>query len=572
MLRGEQHRRLSWLTFLLRADSSPGLIALALCLSLVLSLSQAQPLPSSEVAALQVRQSANFLILVLVLSLLLIPPIFCSNLRLQFFFRPSPSNETSNLSQSLCLSFNFKPSGWDCANATSTSICGVWAGLVCANGTVTAFSTGTFISSAGIPAEIAGLSNLTRLELSAPALPAAAPLPTAFIQLTQLRVLRVDSPGVLGAIPAFLTALVNLNTLSLEGDKLTGSTSPLTALANLTYLSLSAQKDLDQDLLVLLLPNLVEFRCFGCTFTGQPLPSFGPSLEVADLSYCRFPSTTTIPADYFSSRPVPFRSLNLAWDSLRGGLPQDTTKWPIRLDVSGNRYFNATVPRNLLDPVLGVVAFSNIATDVATPSPWPDLSIPSGSPLVDLSLFSSGTIPVDISRLDRLTQLRVDGGSGPLPLGLISLTALKNLIITNGQNNGTLSGLLGNLASLEILDLHNNGFDGILPLGLSRLANLTRLDFSGNNFGPSCWFYPEPASPPRLFTCSVGSTPLCCDSPIAFPFFDAKNCTECAVACTGSCNGGQPGPGFTCVDKRWTSATGVVVSSNTSSHPSSSIS
>ncbi|CAM6039223.1 unnamed protein product [Sphagnum compactum] len=71
---------------------------------------------------------------------------------------------------------------------------------------------------------------------------------------------------------------------------------------------------------------------------------------------------------------------------------------------------------------------------------------------------------------------------GMLPSGIGNLTFLVTLSLTGNPN---LTGPLPNeLASLplNILDLHNNGFNGSIPTNLAQASNLLQLDLSGNQF------------------------------------------------------------------------------------------
>ncbi|KAH8944607.1 hypothetical protein BDL97_13G121100 [Sphagnum fallax] len=71
--------------------------------------------------------------------------------------------------------------------------------------------------------------------------------------------------------------------------------------------------------------------------------------------------------------------------------------------------------------------------------------------------------------------------AGTLPSGISNLTFLSTLTLTGNPNlMGPLPVELGSLP-LNILDLHNNGFNGSIPTELE-LSNLIQLDLSGNQF------------------------------------------------------------------------------------------
>ncbi|CAK9202714.1 unnamed protein product [Sphagnum troendelagicum] len=72
--------------------------------------------------------------------------------------------------------------------------------------------------------------------------------------------------------------------------------------------------------------------------------------------------------------------------------------------------------------------------------------------------------------------------AGTLPSGISNLTFLTALTLTGNPNlMGPLPMELGSLP-LNILDLHNNGFNGSIPTELEQASNLVKLDLSGNQF------------------------------------------------------------------------------------------
>ncbi|CAK9251061.1 unnamed protein product [Sphagnum jensenii] len=72
--------------------------------------------------------------------------------------------------------------------------------------------------------------------------------------------------------------------------------------------------------------------------------------------------------------------------------------------------------------------------------------------------------------------------AGTLPSGISNLTFLSTLTLTGNPNLvGSLPVELGSLP-LDVLDLHNNGFNGSIPTELAQASNLIQLDLSGNQF------------------------------------------------------------------------------------------
>lgn len=79
---------------------------------------------------------------------------------------------------------------------------------------------------------------------------------------------------------------------------------------------------------------------------------------------------------------------------------------------------------------------------------------------------------------------------GILPLEIQKLSNLVTLTLTGNANlTGPLPPEIGSIP-LNVLDLHDNGFNGTLPKEISRLSNLLIIDLSGNRFeGPFPTFF-----------------------------------------------------------------------------------
>jgi len=91
-------------------------------------------------------------------------------------------------------------------------------------------------------------------------------------------------------------------------------------------------------------------------------------------------------------------------------------------------------------------------------------------------------IPTAIGMLSKLQKLTINGDNlaGTLPRELLNLHELTQMTIRSSLE-GALPSEIGNLRSLQILDLHGNNFDGKLPSELGLLEKLRYLDISGND-------------------------------------------------------------------------------------------
>ena len=99
----------------------------------------------------------------------------------------------------------------------------------------------------------------------------------------------------------------------------------------------------------------------------------------------------------------------------------------------------------------------------------------------------SGHIPPELGRLTRLQKLFLDGNrlSGPIPPELGSLKELDLLWLSSNRLTGPIPSELGQLESIGNLVLQNNRLTGPIPPELGRLGNLERLHLSNNRLsGP----------------------------------------------------------------------------------------
>ncbi len=93
----------------------------------------------------------------------------------------------------------------------------------------------------------------------------------------------------------------------------------------------------------------------------------------------------------------------------------------------------------------------------------------------------SGTLPTSLGDLKSLEWLNLGNNelSGTLPASLGSLTRLQLLALQSNQFSGELPPSLGNLTELRLMQLSNNALSGILPESLVRLTSLAGLWLEG---------------------------------------------------------------------------------------------
>lgn len=99
----------------------------------------------------------------------------------------------------------------------------------------------------------------------------------------------------------------------------------------------------------------------------------------------------------------------------------------------------------------------------------------------------AGPIPAALGNLTSLEYLNLLGNelTGPIPPELGSLPVLEDLLLGFNELSGTLPPELGNLTALRRLDLNANNFTGSIPAAFGNLANLVRLGLEYNELtGP----------------------------------------------------------------------------------------
>jgi hypothetical protein len=94
----------------------------------------------------------------------------------------------------------------------------------------------------------------------------------------------------------------------------------------------------------------------------------------------------------------------------------------------------------------------------------------------------SGSVPVDIGRLNALINLTLDNNqlSGPLP-NFSSLTMLERLHVQNNSLRGSVPDWLSELKNLKELFIENNNFSGVIPTQLLNNPSL-KINYSGNRY------------------------------------------------------------------------------------------
>ncbi len=278
----------------------------------------------------------------------------------------------------------------------------------------------------------------------------------------------------------FLESLVNLESLDLQRNHLTGPVPPeLGNMTSLEWIYLN-RNDFTGEIPPELanLPNLLCLNLSDNNLSGSIPPELGsmPSLYYLDLYDNNL--TGSVPPELGS---LPYlKWLFLHKNELSGSIPPQLANLPnLEMLTLDQNSLSGSIP-----PELGTMA--NLKS----------------LRLGDNNL--SGEIPAGFNRLTSLEELSLYSNnlSGEIPAGLGSLTELIYLTLDRNNLSGTIPPGLGSLTKLEFLTISYNGLTGSIPPELGNLASLKSLSFDSNNLTGS--IPPELGNLPSLSILGLG--------------------------------------------------------------------
>ncbi|XP_028958892.1 receptor-like protein EIX1 isoform X2 [Malus domestica] len=289
---------------------------------------------------------------------------------------------------------------------------------------------------------------------------------------------------------------------------------PTTNFTSLVVLDLSGNRfNSLMPMWVFSIKNLVSLRLIYCWFQG-PIPSISQnitSLREIDLSLNSI-SLDPIPKWLFNQKDL---ALSLESNQLTGQLPSSIQNMTgLKVLNLGSNDFNSTIPEWLysLNNLESLLLSSNaLRGEISS-------SIGNMTSLVNLHLDNNlleGKIPNSLGHLCKLKDLdlsknhftvqrpsvifeslsrcgpngikslslRYTNISGPIPMSLGNLSSLEKLDISGNQFNGTFTEVIGQLKMLTDLDISNNSLeDAVSEVSFSNLTKLKHFIANGNSF------------------------------------------------------------------------------------------
>ncbi|KAF5739018.1 putative leucine-rich repeat receptor-like serine/threonine-protein kinase [Tripterygium wilfordii] len=340
-----------------------------------------------------------------------------------------------------------------------------------------------------LPSFISNLTGLRALELANNHF--SGNIPSEFSSLQRLLVLRLEMNNLNGPIPESFAFLSNLTLVTLMDNNLNGSLSP-SFFSNCTLLRII---DLSDNFFTGTIPKeigncagLWTLNLYNNQFTGElPLALINTSLSSIDVEYNHL--SGQLPSSLVEKLPKLYY-LHLSYNNMVSH-DNNTNLHPF-FTALGN--FSSVEELELAGMGLGGKLTQSIGKLVnlktlllqenkifgSIPAYIANLS--SLNVLNLTSNFLNGTISSEISRLPNLQQLFLSHNffNAEIQAALGHVPRLGLLDLSNNKFYGTIPETIGNLLQAKYIFLNNNLLSGKIPPMFGQCRNLDKLDLSYN--------------------------------------------------------------------------------------------
>lgn len=334
-----------------------------------------------------------------------------------------------------------KPDGW--INSSSSTDCCNWTGVTCNLTSINPDNT----------------RRITKLELVNTKL--SGKLSDSLGKLDQIRVLNLSRNFIQDSIPVSIFNLVNLQTLDLSSNDLSGEIPRSINLPSLQSFDLSSNK-LNGSLPSHICHNSTQIKVVKLAvnyFAGDFTSGFGKCVLLEHLCLGMNNLTGNIPEDLFRLQSL--NLLGIQENRLSGSLSRNIGNLSglVRLDVSWN-------------------LFSGVIPDVF--DGMPQLKF-----LLGQTNRFTGGIPKSLANSPSLNLLNLRNNSltGPLRLNCTAMSALNSLDLGTNRFNGQLPENLPVCKRLKNVNLARNAFHGEVPESFKNFQSLSYLSLSNSSLG-----------------------------------------------------------------------------------------
>lgn len=356
-----------------------------------------------------------------------------------------------------------------------------------------------------IPESFGNLTNLERLDLSVNKL--TGRIPRSLFSLRKLKFLYLFLNGLSGVIPSTMQCL-DLIDVDLARNNLTGFIPrEFGKLKSLSTLHLySNQLSGEIPISISLIPSLKYFRVYGNNLSGTLPPELGLHSRLIAFEFSENQISGGLP-EHLCDGGVLMGVVAFS-NNLSGVLPEwlgncpslatvqifDNKFWgevPLGLWTSrnlsslilSNNSFSGELPRKLFRNLTRLEIGNNRFSGRIS------VGITSASNLVFFDARNnmlSGEIPRELTRLSRLSTLKLDGNqlSGAIPSEIVSWQSLSTMTLSGNKLSGKIPTAMAALSSLAYLDLSQNDLSGEIPPRFEQLK-LVFLNLSSNQLSGS---------------------------------------------------------------------------------------